>query len=254
MPNITPVWGGLSGLTETGVAIEDGRTYDADVVIYASGFDIEANGLDVSGAETKMTDFKHASDIVAYHGIATAGVPNFFTLLGPFSAPGHSSVVFILESQSSYVKQLIGAMRDNGIKRLDIKPSAASKWFAATQARADKIVWTTAKSYMRANGGTGRVWTHYPGHIGSIWWENLWPTWSHWKGAEKLAFRQRAEKAVALAVVLAAVFVAVQSSDVGRSWLHVLFPGASEALGTPVWDNVTATIGAWRSTLTSMIA
>jgi hypothetical protein len=261
-PNVKAVWGGLTGLTEAGVEITDGRTFDADVVVFASGFDIEANGLDIRGSESKVRDFAHASDIPQYHGMATPGIPNFFTLLGSFSAPGHSSVVFILESQAKYIMQLIKAMRDDHIPRLDIKRTAATKWIADTQRRADKTVWTKAKSYMRANGGNGRVWTHYPGHLSSLWWENLYPVWSHWSGAEKLSVRQRARKAVFILALLAAAGFALTSTATGVALLHTLFPGFTvahptawtpAALAGATWENVTTGVVSLCTGITSLV-
>lgn len=45
----------------------------------------------------------------ALRGIAVADMPNLFFLLGPNTALGHNSVVFMIESQIRYVAQAIEA-------------------------------------------------------------------------------------------------------------------------------------------------
>ena len=80
----------------------DGTTRPADVIIYATGFQVveSVTALNVAGRDgRKLTP----ENLEAYHGVTVAGFPNFFMLLGPNTGLGHTSVVFMIESQVQHV-------------------------------------------------------------------------------------------------------------------------------------------------------
>lgn len=41
--NVTPVWGALTGFTESGIIIDNEQVIDADVVVLSTGFDLEVS-------------------------------------------------------------------------------------------------------------------------------------------------------------------------------------------------------------------
>jgi cation diffusion facilitator CzcD-associated flavoprotein CzcO len=87
-------------LTETGV-VAAGREILVDVVIYATGFatgDI-IQGLKIAGRDGKDlgTEWKENGGAGAYEQTAVSGWPNFFMVLGPNSATGHTSALMAAE-------------------------------------------------------------------------------------------------------------------------------------------------------------
>ena len=50
----------------------------------------------------------------AYKGTTVAGYPNLFFLVGPNTGLGHTSIVFIIESQIAYVLDALRTMRRRG--------------------------------------------------------------------------------------------------------------------------------------------
>lgn len=128
------------------------------------------------------------------------------------------------------------------------KRSAAEKWYSATSARAKRTVWSQARSYMRANGGTGDVFTHYPGFVGEIWWTNREPEWADYEGADPAARRQVLRRTVQR-VVLATALVATLRYGVPASWYdqaHTAALDAAQAVGAP-----TSIVSAAASALSS---
>jgi len=213
--------------------LDNEQVVDVDYVVLSTGFDVEDAGLDVVGTTSKTKDFKARSELRAYHGMAIPGMPNYFTMLGTFSATGHASIAFILEVQANYIVQCIQAIKDQRIKALEVKRTAMEKWHKAISDRAEKTVWSQAKSYIRSNGGDGKVWTHYPGFVAEIWWTNRTPEWSDYTGAEGLARRQKARRWLRRAVLTAALIVAAQ---------YTVPPHILAAVGSATTD-AAATVG-----------
>ena len=96
------ITGGITEITETSVVTADGTAHRADVIIYGTGFKVveSVTSLNVAGRDgRKLTP----ENLEAYHGVTVAGFPNFFMLLGPNTGLGHTSVVFMIESQIQHV-------------------------------------------------------------------------------------------------------------------------------------------------------
>ena len=100
-------------MTPSGIVTADGVEHPVDVVVYATGFHVTDSYtyVDIKGAGGEdLVDRWNREGIQAHRGIAVAGMPNLFFLLGPNTALGHNSVVFMIESQIRYVAQAIAAV------------------------------------------------------------------------------------------------------------------------------------------------
>lgn len=152
--------------------------------------------------------------------------------------------------QANYITQLIEGIRSTG-KSLDVKVAATEKWYSETSRKAEKTVWALAESYMRSEGGKGKVWTHFPGFVGQIWWQNRYPEWADYNGAEGLAVRQQARRWTKRAIVLALLVIvasralpttwissahdAIVSAGVPQSWISNA-AGVVNNVSTRLWD------------------
>lgn len=69
----------IEGFTESGIRLASGRTLEADVVVTATGLNVQAMGgvtLEVDGEPVTL------ADTVAYKGMMLSGVPNFAYAIG----------------------------------------------------------------------------------------------------------------------------------------------------------------------------
>lgn len=69
----------IASFTETGIRLESGRELDADIIVTATGFNLQAFGgmaLTVDGVPVQL------SETVAYKGMMLSGVPNFMFAFG----------------------------------------------------------------------------------------------------------------------------------------------------------------------------
>ena len=69
----------ITTFTETGVLLESGRTLEADIIVTATGLNVQAMGgmaLIVDGQPVRL------ADTIAYKGMMLSGVPNFAYAMG----------------------------------------------------------------------------------------------------------------------------------------------------------------------------
>jgi cyclohexanone monooxygenase len=77
----------------------------------------------------------------AYKGSTVNGFPNLFFVVGPNTGLGHSSMVFMIESQVAYVVDAVRQMRAQGVRAVEPTPQAQQAWNDDVQARMQRTVW-----------------------------------------------------------------------------------------------------------------
>ncbi len=97
----------------------------------------------------------------AYLGAATAGFPNLFTLLGPNTGLGHSSILYMIESQLNYVLDALRLFDQHGIARFEVRPEVQRAYNADLQQRLAGAVWSSggcANWYLDESGRNVAIW------------------------------------------------------------------------------------------------
>ena len=85
-------------VTQNGIQTTD-ALHDLDVIIYATGFLIKENFDWVLKHNQGMQDAWKEESFGSYFGTFHWETPNFCTFLGPMTALGHTSIIFMLECQ-----------------------------------------------------------------------------------------------------------------------------------------------------------
>ncbi|KAI9372932.1 hypothetical protein BJX61DRAFT_410726 [Aspergillus egyptiacus] len=119
----------IESFTATGVQTKSGRDIHADAVVLATGFKatqplfpMEIVGeKGVSLTEHWQNSTSHAPQ--AYYGSCVSGFPNFFMLIGPNTATGHTSVIFTAECQIEFTLKVLQPVLAN----LHAQPSLLSR-------------------------------------------------------------------------------------------------------------------------------
>jgi hypothetical protein len=108
-PNVSLVDSPIVTITPTGLQTADGKEHQADVIIYATGFQtgIPLHPLQIygRGGESLHEHWDRLGGASAYNSIANHGFPNFFALLGPNSITGHTSALMAAEKYPSPTPQ-----------------------------------------------------------------------------------------------------------------------------------------------------
>ncbi len=170
-PNVNLVTQPIARITDCGLTCEDGSTYDADVIIYGTGFKtVEAlTELNVAGRDGVKLQDAWRGGVEAYYGITVAGFPNLFLLLGPNTGLGHNSVIFMIESQVQHVLSCLRLLARQGGNTVEVTASAQRRFNHQIQRRLGRAVWSQGGCtswYLDAQGVNRALW---PGFSFEYW-------------------------------------------------------------------------------------
>jgi cation diffusion facilitator CzcD-associated flavoprotein CzcO len=161
--NVDVVTGGVTRVTERGIVAADGTEYEVDAIIFGTGFEaLDPLGeMEIVGRDgIELGDRWRERGLEAYLGTAVAGFPNLFILVGPNTGLGHSSMVYMIESQVHYVHEAITAMRRREAAFVDLRPEVQARYNDRVQEQLDGAVWSSGCSswYLDAAGKNRTLW------------------------------------------------------------------------------------------------
>jgi 4-hydroxyacetophenone monooxygenase len=115
----------IDRITPAGPVTADGRRHDADVIVYATGFQASRFLAPVTVTGRRGVDLHAmwAGDARAYLGITVPGFPNLFCLYGPntnLSGQG-GSIFYFSECGMTYVLDAIRHVLERGKNALDVR-------------------------------------------------------------------------------------------------------------------------------------
>jgi cation diffusion facilitator CzcD-associated flavoprotein CzcO len=169
--NVDLVTNPIAEVTSDSVITEDGTRHQVDAIIFATGFHISdvAAKMDVTGLDGVTIQEAWRDGMAAYLGVAVAGFPNFFLLLGPNSGGGNQSIIFMIEAQVRYVLACLRIMGRADARRIEVKPHVQARFNRWVHRRLKGSVWNAGGCdswYLDANGVNRAVW---PGSSVSYW-------------------------------------------------------------------------------------
>ena len=168
-PNVEVVTGGLTEVRPNSVVAEDGSERQVDTIIFGTGFHVTDVPIAdrVSGREGRTLTETWNGSMQAYKGTTVAGYPNLFFLVGPNTGLGHTSIVFIIESQIAYVLDALRTMRRRGARTLEVREEAQSAYNAELDRMTEGTVWVS--------GGCTSYYIDRNGHNSALWPTYTWP-------------------------------------------------------------------------------
>jgi cyclohexanone monooxygenase len=146
------------------VVTADGSERPVDVLVVATGFYVTEPPIaqHITGRDGRtLADHWGEAGMAAYKGTTIHGFPNLFQIVGPNTALGHSSMIFIIESQVRYVVEAAKAMRERGLAAIEPTAEAQDAWTAAIRERMKPTVWQT--------GGCASWYLDKFGHNTTLW-------------------------------------------------------------------------------------
>ncbi|GAC1573612.1 MAG: NAD(P)/FAD-dependent oxidoreductase [Sphingomicrobium sp.] len=172
-PNVTHVAGAVVRATKIGVVTDDGVEHPADVIIWATGFDV-VNLLapmrvrGVGGVELHAE--WDGDDARAYLGTVVPGFPNFFCLYGPNTQFGHGgSLISVLERQMHYVMSLLRQMFARGVATVDVRRHVYEEYNRAVDDTHAHLVWSAPGVDGYYRNSKGRIVVNNPFRILEVW-------------------------------------------------------------------------------------
>lgn len=149
----------------SGPIAEDGRQFEVDCVIYATGF--KTNDfmfpMEIVGAGRQSLRDLWADGAHAHLGMTVPGFPSMFIMYGPNTNTSGGSIVFYLEAQAKYLRQALQRVRELGAAAIEVRAEAEAASDRDVQARFAGTAWTQCDSWYR--NGSGRVIANWPGYM-----------------------------------------------------------------------------------------
>jgi cation diffusion facilitator CzcD-associated flavoprotein CzcO len=162
-PTVRLVTEPIAAIEPAGVRIADGTLHEADVMIYATGFDLSEalTSIEITGANGHQLRADWAQGAHAYLGTAVPHYPNFFTIYGPNTGLGHSSILFMMECQFRLIRRLLDEAVTRGAHQVMVRPSATAQFNEAIQRDLATMVWSAGCQSWYTQGG--KVTANWPG-------------------------------------------------------------------------------------------
>jgi len=119
---------GITQITEKG-PVFDGKEYALDLLIYATGFEVQKTGIynQIKGENDLDLNDKYHDGIRTLLGIHSQSYPNLF-IMGGYQASFQFNLTDMLQSQGDHISACIDYVRRNGYHSIDVTPEAEEWW------------------------------------------------------------------------------------------------------------------------------
>ncbi|MFF7940205.1 flavin-containing monooxygenase [Nocardia gamkensis] len=166
-PNVDVVTDGIAEVRANSIVTEDGTEREIDALIVATGFHV----TDSPTYETIFgRDGRTLSEVFdeigqqGYKGSTIANFPNMFFLLGPNVGLGHTSMVYMIESQINYVADALATIDRLDLRTVEVRRAVQDAYNKDLQAKLAGSVWLTggcSSWYLDKHGNNTTLWPDF---------------------------------------------------------------------------------------------
>jgi cation diffusion facilitator CzcD-associated flavoprotein CzcO len=165
--NVEVVTAGIDEVTPSGIRDRDGAEHPADTIIFGTGFQVTDPPIShrIHGPDGGTLADAWQGSPRAHLGLAVAGFPNLFFLLGPNTGLGHNSVLLMIEAQVDYLMRALSWRRSCGLRAIEPRPDVQARFVAEIDRATVGSVWTAGGClswYLDATGRNSALW---PGSV-----------------------------------------------------------------------------------------
>jgi 4-hydroxyacetophenone monooxygenase len=172
-PNVDLVTGNVARIVPEGVEMADGALIEADVIIYATGFQASKMlaPMTIKGKGGRdLHEFWGADDAQAYLGTVVPEFPNLFTLMGPNTGLAHGgNVIFITECQVRLILTCLREVLEQGKTAVEVNRAAHDAYVTQVDDLHAKMVWTHKGLTNWYRNDAGRVFALLPFRLVDYW-------------------------------------------------------------------------------------
>ena len=142
--NVELVTEPIDRVSANAVVTRDGQEREVDTLVCATGYSVFdrscAPAFEVIGRDgLNLGDYWQEHRFQAYEGASVPGFPNFFLMMGPYSAAG-ASYFTMIDTQSRHLTRCLLAARRRGAEVVEVKQSAHDRDFRKVQRRREDMV------------------------------------------------------------------------------------------------------------------
>ena len=165
-PNVELVTDGVAEVRAHSVVGGDGVERPVDAIILGTGFRVTDPPLarHIRGRQGSTLAEVWAGSPRAHVGTTVAGFPNLFILLGPNTALGHTSVLYMIEAQIEHVLAALACVGRDGVTSIEPRAEAQAAYVAEVERRMRGTVWVAggcASWYLDSTGRNSTIWPDF---------------------------------------------------------------------------------------------
>ncbi|KAG4072860.1 hypothetical protein HA402_002603 [Bradysia odoriphaga] len=180
-PNLHVHTSHIDKIVDRTICTKDGTKEEIDVLIMATGFKVhdycspmQVFGKDGQNLLQSWVDKEPRS----YYGIVFNSSPNLFALLGPNTALGHSSVIFMIECQVNFMINAVREMMRRNAKVINLKVAAEDEFMDKLKADLKNTVWNSEDCGSWYVNGRGVITTLWGDNCTNYWRQTRTTDWS----------------------------------------------------------------------------
>ena len=162
-PNVTLESSAITEVKAHSIVTADGSEHMVDTIIYGTGFQatemLAAKHIWGKGGVRLADQWSESAE--AFLGTTVTNFPNLFFIVGPNTALGHSSMVFMIESHVAYIMDALTLIDRTGASTVEVKQAVADGFNRELQDRLKGTVWNIggcSSWYLDAKGRNTTLW------------------------------------------------------------------------------------------------
>ncbi|KAH8910728.1 FAD/NAD(P)-binding domain-containing protein [Coniochaeta sp. PMI_546] len=164
-PNVNVITEGMKRIVPEGIELQSGEVLKVDAIICATGFNLSfCPRFPLIGRKGNLQETWRQEVPKAYMSCAVAGLPNYFTFLGPNGPIGHGSVFTLTEHIAKYIAAIISKCQTEGIKAIVPSQAAVDDYFEHITTFMPRTAWASpCRSWFKGGKEDGPVVALHPG-------------------------------------------------------------------------------------------
>ena len=162
--NVDVLTTGIKEVRGNTIISQDGSEREVDAIIYGTGFAATdpIGPLKITGREgVDLKEQFKRNGTEAYLGATVVGFPNLFLITGPNTGLGHNSMVYMIESQITYIMDALGHIRRKKLASVEVSEWVQDNFNKKLQSKQKDTVWSTGGCqswYLDENGKNVTLW------------------------------------------------------------------------------------------------
>ncbi len=142
-PNAEVVTDAISHVDGSSIVTCAGTRHDVNAIVFGTGFHATEflTPIEIVGAQGQSLSDVWRDGAEAYLGVVVNGFPNFFMLYGPNTNLGHTSIVYMIESQTAYVLNAIALLDAEHAAASEVRKDVQDRFNHGLQAQLSKMIW-----------------------------------------------------------------------------------------------------------------
>jgi cation diffusion facilitator CzcD-associated flavoprotein CzcO len=165
--NVEVVTHAVSEVRENSIVASDGSEREVDAIIWGTGFHVTDNPEwdNVRGRDGRsLSETWAPTGMRSYLGTLVPNFPNMFLIIGPNTGLGHSSMVYMIESNAMYVIDALDHFDKSGARELEVTEATVDAFEEDIDRRSQGTVWTSGGCeswYLDASGRNTTLWPDF---------------------------------------------------------------------------------------------